>query len=235
MTTTPDFPVRPRTLITAGPTQEPIDEVRYISNRSSGRMGMAIAVEAVRRGWPTTLLLGPVPGELPDCSGLVIARFRTTSELEARLAESWPDHDLLVMAAAVADHRPAAPASGKLRREGAPLRIDLEPTPDLLRGAARIARPDQLLLGFALEPADRLVKSAHDKLARKGIDAIVANPLETMDGQTVAGTLITAAGSTFEPSPGGSPLSKTAFAAWLLDMVPRLAAERRRSAPTSYE
>ena len=206
----------PRILITAGPTHEPIDEVRYLANRSSGRMGIALAEAAARRGHPTTLLLGPthlVPDVHPS---LEVRRFRTTSDLQRSLEALWPRHDLLIMAAAVADYRPPEGECrlGKLRRSGEPLVLELEPTPDLVGSLER--RGDQRIVGFALEPADRLETAAHEKLDRKHLDAIVANPLDTMDAERVSAVLIRS-GADDEPAPPG--LTKPAFAEWLLDRV----------------
>ena len=98
-----------RILITAGPTHEPIDPVRYLANRSSGRMGLALAEAAADRQWPVTLLLGPTPLPPPERSMIRTLRFQSTDELGQLLADLWADHDILVMAAAVADFRPAAP------------------------------------------------------------------------------------------------------------------------------
>ncbi|MHC5002467.1 MAG: phosphopantothenoylcysteine decarboxylase domain-containing protein [Planctomycetota bacterium] len=213
---------RPRVLVTAGPTQEPIDAVRYLSNRSSGRMGLALAGAAAGRGWPTTLLLGPGPLSPPDGSHLTTRRFRTTAELQALLDSLWPEHDVLVMAAAVADYRPRGGAgAGKIRRRGEGLVLELEATPDLLAEAAAVRRSGQLVIGFALEPADGLEAAAREKLRRKGVDAIVANPLETMDAESVSGRLILADGRVLVPA--GS-LAKERFAAWLLDRVAELLA-----------
>jgi phosphopantothenoylcysteine decarboxylase/phosphopantothenate--cysteine ligase len=219
----------PRILITAGPTHEPIDEVRFIGNRSSGRMGHAIAAAAAAPGATVTLLMGPAPvPETLGPSGIRVERFRTTADLQAALAELWPAHDILIMAAAVADYRPRPgaggdAAGGKLRRTEGPLVLELESTPDLLAGVAAASRPDQTLIGFALEPPERLLESARDKLVRKGVHAIVANPLETMDGDEVAGTLVTPDGLR-RPEPPRGP--KTAFAAWLIEEVLTLHAAR---------
>ncbi len=225
----------PSILVTAGPTHEPIDEVRFIGNRSSGRMGMAIAEAAAARGCPVTLLLGPV-GTMPTevGSSVRLERFRTTADLQAALGEHWPRHDVLVMAAAVADYRPrpeaagaARDAGGKLRRTGDALHLELEPTPDLLAGAAAASRPDQTLVGFALEPSERLLASARDKLVRKGVHAIVANPLETMDHAGIAGTLVTPDGLR---RPELERLPKPEFARWLVERVLELHADRTRPA-----
>lgn len=227
-----------RLLVTAGPTHEPIDSVRYIANRSSGRVGIALAETAAARGWDTTLLLGPTPRE-PTNPRVRVERFQTTADLQALLASHFPGCDALIMAAAVADYRPKpnqgplcdgefapvapAPRPFKLRREGTPLRLELEPTPDLLAEVSRTRRPDQSVVGFALEPEERLMESALSKLSRKRLDAIVANPLETMDSPSIRATLVFADGrSERTPSAAaGDGISKDAFAVWLLDRLPR--------------
>jgi phosphopantothenoylcysteine decarboxylase/phosphopantothenate--cysteine ligase len=162
-----------RLLLTAGPTHEPIDAVRYIANRSSGRMGIAIADAAARRGIETTLLLGPTMLEPPEGTRLTVERFRTTGDLRGAMARHWPGHDVLIMAAAVADYRPVEARDGaKMPRGGEHVHLELEPTPDLLAEIARESRPDQCLVGFALEPAAQLAASARDKLHRKGVHAM---------------------------------------------------------------
>ena len=201
-------------LITAGPTQEPIDDVRFIGNRSSGRMGLALARAAADAGHAVTLLLGPItqPPDLPP--RVAVHRFRTTAELGALLEAHGPACDLLLMAAAVADFRPAAPVAGKLAR-GERLTLELEPTPDLVAAFAARAAPHQRVVAFALEPAADLLPRATAKLRRKGVHAIVANPLDTMDADTINGTLIRADGTPTLLS----PYTKAAFAAWLIDAL----------------
>lgn len=215
-------------LITAGPTQEPIDAVRYIGNRSSGQMGLALVSAAVARGWRVTLLLGPTPIDPPAHSNLLVVRFRTTAELQSLLATHLPHCDVLIMAAAVADFRPRPRdeqhSSVKLRRRSAGLSLELEPTPDLLAEAGAKAKPTQTMIGFALEPADELLASARDKLARKNLDFIVANPLETMGSPSVNATLIARGGSS-SSSPG--ELTKAGFAEWLLASVERTIREKK--------
>lgn len=181
-----------RLLITAGPTQEPIDQVRYIGNRSSGRLGIALAEHAAQAGWDVTLLLGPTP-RTPADSRVLVHRFRTTADLHALLQAHFPLSDVLVMAAAVADYRPKkeeTDAEGKIRRLAGGLTLHLEPTPDLLAGCAAHKRPGQLVVGFALEPRSRLMESAKSKLQRKSLDLIVANPLETMDAGTIEAVVL---------------------------------------------
>ena len=222
-----DHPRQRRVLVTAGPTHEPIDAVRYIANRSSGRMGIAVAEASIDRGWPTTLLLGPTPLEpRPSApappepqghSGPALQRFRTTDELRTLLLEHWPGHDTLIMAAAVADYRPTAARSPKQTRGSVAWLLELEPTPDLVAELAAASREDQTIIGFALEPPERLEAYAREKLAAKGLAAIVANPIETMDASEISATLLLRDGRTFRPPK--SPLTKESFARWLLDQL----------------
>jgi phosphopantothenoylcysteine decarboxylase/phosphopantothenate--cysteine ligase len=212
-----------RALITAGPTHEPIDSVRYIANRSSGRMGLALAQASIVRGWSTTLLLGPTPLQPPDHSHVRTIRFQTTTDLQQLLVELWPDHDLLIMAAAVADFRPTR-TDGKVKRGAESVILKLEPTPDLLSGLARITRPDQTVIGFALETSDQLLDSAKDKLLTKQLDAIVANPLETMDADRVTATVLFRDGRSISAAPS---LRKGEFADWLLSTLTPLLRSRQ--------
>lgn len=221
-----------RLLITAGPTHEPIDAVRYLGNRSSGKLGTAIADEAARRGWTVTLLLGPTP-RLPAHPSVRCLRFQTADDLGGLLRETVSEHDALIMAAAVSDFRPAPHERGepgtKRRRTDARLSLDLEPTPDLIAECARGRTGGPLLVGFALEPEAGLLEAARGKLDRKGIDVIVANPLETMDSDQIRATLLGRAGTGLEggrASPG--TMDKDAFAGWLLDAVAELI-ERRHA------
>lgn len=228
-----------RILITAGPTHEPIDAVRYIGNRSSGRMGIALATAAHAQGHRCTLLLGPTDIAVDSPVGL--RRFRTAADLAVLLGEEFHHCDILVMAAAVADYRPAlllpgrpgeadlspgtpgrpvSGAEGKIRRMDGPLTLVLEPVPDLLAAAAARRRPDQTVVGFALErvaTAEELVRLARGKLARKSIDAIVANPLETMQSASIDGVLVHADGTVERPP--RAPTSKDDFAAWLIRVL----------------
>lgn len=207
---------RPAALVTAGPTEEPIDSVRFLGNRSSGRMGLAIADALAARGFAVTLAVGPIRTELPaglrDHPQVRVERFRTSRELEALLVRELPAADLVVMAAAVADFRPKVAGDGKLRRGDAGLTLELESVPDLLASTSRHRKPGARVIGFALEPRERLERSAKEKLERKDLAGIVANPLETMDAPDIEGTLFLRDGTA--RSPGGR-LSKEAFAAWL--------------------
>ncbi len=217
-------------LITAGPTQEPIDDVRFIGNRSSGRLGIALALEACARGHNVTLLLGPVPAMEPDEFGRSltgirthgkVVRFRTAKDLEGALAAHAPNAEVIIMSAAVADYRPkTGPAQGKIRRTGASLTIELESTPDLLAGLGRNRRDGQLLVGFALGPQERLLASAREKLERKAIDLIVANPLETMESAEIEARVLGRRGEDFATT---GRISKAEFAPWLLEIIERSA------------
>jgi len=207
----------PLLLITSGPTWEPIDEVRYLGNRSSGRLGAALADAAADRGWDVLVLLGPQAAEPSDTSVNVV-RFQTAADLQAALAEHAPRCDALVMAAAVADYRPAAcsTAEGKIKRTADDMTLRLEPIPDLIAGEAKRKRADQCYVAFALEPRERLFESAARKLEKKGVDAIVANPLETMGADVIEASFLTPSG--VEADTGG-PIKKSDFAGWLLDRI----------------
>lgn len=211
---------RGRLLITAGPTHEPIDAVRFIGNRSSGRLGIALADYAAANGWTVTLLLGPT-ALTPSDSRVAVRRFRTTAELDTLLRAAMPGCDVLVMAAAVADYRPRTTPEilgGKFKRMNQTFTLELEPTPDLLAGVAATKRPDQFVVGFALEPADRLLESAIGKLHRKGLDLIVGNPLATIDAESIEAVVLAADGTQTRTD---GPIAKEAFAPFLLREIDR--------------
>ena len=203
-----------RVLITAGPTREPIDEVRFISNRSSGQMGIAIAQAAADAGHDVTLLLGPVMVSTLLHERIAVQRFTTTADLEALLAEDFARANVLIMAAAVADYRVTQATVGKTPRQKS-LKIQLEGTPDLVAEAASGKRADQTVVAFALEEPEFLEARAIDKMRRKGVDAIVANPLATMDDGRIAAVYLTADGRREEPG----AMSKVDFARWLVARV----------------
>ncbi len=225
----------PRLLISAGPTQEPIDAVRFIGNRSSGKLGIRLAEQAAHRGWKVTLALGPVCSEPQDPS-VEVVRFRTTADLEAILTERWPHADVLVMAAAVADYRPKADPEdlkSKKRRSAEGMTIDLEATPDLLAACAATRRPGQRLVGFALEPREQMARSAIEKLGRKGVDVIVANPLETMDAPNIEATAYSTPDLGFNNGRAtGGPITKDRFADWLLDLIAQLPDSAQTNSPS---
>lgn len=205
-----------RLLVTAGPTHEPIDAVRYIANRSSGRLGVCLAEAGREAGWDVTLLLGPAA--LAPPTGVLVLRFDSTADLAALLHEHFPCCDVLIMAAAVADYRPRPAAVAKLPRTGERRVIELEPTPDLVAACAARKRPGQRLIGFALEEPAALESRARHKLRAKGLDAIVANPLDTMGAADIHATVFTAAGEVLTPCQGAA-LNKAEFARWLVQWL----------------
>ena len=186
-------------LVTAGPTYEDIDPVRYVGNRSSGRMGFAVAMEARRRGARVTLVSGPTTITPPTVDELV--RVRSASEMHAAVMAAAPAADVVIMAAAVADYTPATPAPQKIAKMDAPLTLRLERTPDILAALGRLpsrsaGRP--VLVGFAAETAD-VVAKAREKRIRKGADLIVANDVSRSDGGFDADTnAVTIIGDTSE-------------------------------------
>jgi len=164
-------------LVTAGPTQEPVDPVRFLSNRSSGRMGFAVAEAARDRGARVTLVAGPT--EVAPPGGVEVLRVGTAEEMRDAVLARAGEASVVVKAAAVADYRPARPRGQKLKKQDAPLRLDLEPTPDILGELGRRKR-GQVLVGFAAE-TDDVIANAKDKLAKKNLDLIVANDVRAAD------------------------------------------------------
>jgi len=160
-----------RVLITAGPTHEPVDAVRFIGNRSSGKMGLAVAAEAAGRGAEVRLILGPGTVEPPPDMHTV--RITTAEEMRAAVLREVADADAVVMAAAVADFRPSSEAAGKLKKEDGAPQLALVPTPDILRELGQ-RRGGGVLIGFAAETAD-LEANGRRKLRDKGLDLIVVN------------------------------------------------------------
>lgn len=178
-----------RVLVTAGPTYEDIDPVRYIGNRSSGRMGFALASEARRRGALVTLVAGPTPIDPPTVDEVV--RVRSAAEMHAAVMRAAVHVDVVVMAAAVADYTPAEPAVGKIAKTSAPLALRLERTPDILADLGNMASHRAsglpILVGFAAETEDLLAR-AREKRARKGADLMVANDVSRPDAGFDVGT-----------------------------------------------
>jgi len=168
-----------RVLVSAGPTQEPIDPVRFISNRSSGKMGYALAEAAKARGAQVVLVTGPTG--LPTPRGMEVVEVATAEEMLKALSSRLAWSTTVIMAAAVADFRPAHSAVQKLKKEGRTgLTIDLERTTDILASLSA-QRTTQLMVGFAAETSD-LIGHAKDKLTAKGLDLIVANDVTTLGG-----------------------------------------------------
>ena len=169
-----------RVLVSAGGTREAIDPVRFIGNRSSGRMGIALATAAARRGAEVTLVAANVSLATPP--GVERIDVTSAAELAAACHEHFPATHVLVMAAAVADFRPREAAGGKLTREGSGgITLELEETEDVLASLAAERRPGQTLIGFAAEHGGDFVARARAKLDRKGIDAIVVNDVSDAD------------------------------------------------------
>jgi phosphopantothenoylcysteine decarboxylase/phosphopantothenate--cysteine ligase len=164
-------------LVTAGGTREPIDPVRYLSNRSSGKQGHALADEAAARGADVTLV---TTVDRPSSAGIDVVRVDTAAEMEDAVLTRSDAADVILMAAAVADFRPKATADEKLKKTDGLPEIVLEPTTDILAELGKRRRPGQTIVGFAAE-TERLREHAADKLARKGIDLIVANDVSAPD------------------------------------------------------
>ena len=163
---------RLRCLITAGPTREHLDPVRFLSNGSSGKMGYALAASAVARDWQVDLVSGPVA--LPPPPGATVVDVVSAEGMFRACATLFDLCDLIIAVAAVADYRPSAIAPEKLKKTGGPLRLDLVPTVDILRTLGERKRPGQVVVGFAAETLD-LEANARRKLAEKNLDWIVAN------------------------------------------------------------
>lgn len=161
-------------LVTAGGTREPLDAVRFVGNRSSGRMGLALAEEAARRGADVTVVAANVT--LPRTPAVAYVDVETADELRRETLERFPSCDVLLMAAAVADYRPAAAEAGKIaREERGGFTVELVPTADVLSEAAAGRRQGQTIVGFAAEHGAGALERARAKLKRKGVDAIVVN------------------------------------------------------------
>jgi phosphopantothenoylcysteine decarboxylase/phosphopantothenate--cysteine ligase len=209
-----------RVLVTAGGTREPLDPVRYLGNRSSGRMGIALAGAAARRGAEVTLIAANV--SLPEPAGVRRIDVETAAQLEAAAREEFGACHVLAMAAAPADFRPVEAAEAKLERRGA-LDLRLEPTDDILAGLASARSKGQTIVGFAAEHGEEGVGRARAKLERKGADMIVLNDVSDpeigFESEENAVTLIDGSGQTPVPK-----ASKDEIAEAILDRVDALRA-----------
>ncbi len=211
-----------RVLVSAGGTREPIDSVRYIGNRSSGRMGFALAAEAARRGAHVTLVAANT--DLPAPPGTAVIEVETAAELKDACEQSFERCDMVLMAAAVADFRPAAPFDGKLKKtdSSTPSMVELEPTEDVIAGLTARRRPGQLVVGFAAEHGERAVAYGREKLARKQLDAVVVNDVSKpgigFDATDNEVTIVSADGSIQRVPRSG----KAQVARAVLDEVERL-------------
>ena len=215
-----------RVMVTAGPTREPLDPVRYISNRSSGKMGYAIARAAARRGAQVTLLSGPV--SLPKPEGVEVVPILTTQELLERAGERVDAQDVLIQAAAPAVYRAKEIAPQKIKKQGgAGMTLELVENPDVAAALGQRKQPHQVFVGFAAETND-VQAHARDKLARKNLDMIVANdvtrPGAGFDVDTNIVTLMTGEGSI-----ALELMTKDEVAQRILDRVLELRGERTGS------
>ncbi|MSR34627.1 MAG: phosphopantothenoylcysteine decarboxylase [Phycisphaerales bacterium] len=211
-------PERPiRWLVTLGPTHEPIDQVRFIGNRSSGRMGFEIAKAAKESGAQVRILAGPC--SLPKIDSWTdVARFQTAADLRKLLTTDWPNFDVLVMAAAVADWRVVgAPLVGKIRRDATPPVLQLEPVAEIVGNLQ--TRHNQFVVGFALEPKDEVIANARQKLLVKKVDCIVANSLETLEGAQSDARIVWGDGRILTHGESSEFAAKSKVARWIVKAV----------------
>ena len=216
-----------RVVVSAGGTREPLDPVRFITNRSSGKQGHAIAVAAARRGAAVTLVTSS-PLALPSDTGITRVDVETAADMEQAMGAAADGADVVVMSAAVADFRPKATAGKKLSKEDGIPEVVLEPTPDILAGLAQRRPPDQVIVGFAAETHDP-VERGRRKLERKGVDLLVVNDVSApgvgFDHDTNAVVILGADGTATD-----IPLtSKDAVANAVLDRVIDHLNEKRSS------
>ena len=204
-----------RVLVTAGPTREALDPVRYLTNRSSGRMGYAIAKAAARRGAEVTLVSGPTA--LPRPGYMEIVEIESAQEMYEAVTSRAPDMDIIIKAAAVADYRPADVAEDKIKKKDGDLSIPLERTLDILAALGQNKREGQFLCGFSMETRD-LIENSRKKLTKKNLDMVAANNVKVEGAgfgvETNVLTLITAEGEKELPL-----MSKDAAADARLDAI----------------
>ena len=212
-----------RVLVTAGPTREPLDPVRFVSNRSSGRMGYALAEAASSRGGSVTVVSGPTSVAPP--AGCEVVPVERTADMYEAVVGRFAECDVLIAAAAPADYAPASASAQKLKKTAGPLSVQLDPTPDILAECGRRKKSGQFLVGFAAE-TENLLANAQEKLRAKNLDLVVANEISEsgvgMDSERNAGYLV---------FPEGEPvelrvMAKGEFADRVLDAI----VEGRRSA-----
>jgi phosphopantothenoylcysteine decarboxylase/phosphopantothenate--cysteine ligase len=208
-----------RVLVSAGGTREPLDAVRFVGNRSSGRMGVALADEARRRGAEVTLLAANLA--VPAPAGVELVETPTAADLEREATARAGEADVVVMAAAVADYRPAAALAAKRPKDTAAWTLELEPTADVLSVLGERRRDGQLLVGFAAETSEAGLERARDKLARKGADLFVLNDVSRPDiGFDASENEVTLLGASGERTVAKAP--KEEIAAAILDEVEKL-------------
>jgi len=208
-----------RILVSAGGTREPVDAVRYVGNRSSGRMGVALAAEARRRGADVTLLAANLAVPAPE--GVELVDTPTAADLEREALARAAEADVVVMAAAVADYRPAAALAAKRPKDAETWALELEPTTDVLAALGANRRDGQVIVGFAAETGESGLDRARAKLERKGADLFVFNDVSQpgigFDAPDNAVTLVSAAGDRVLPR-----APKSEIAAFVLDEVEKL-------------
>ncbi len=218
-----------RVLITAGPTREYIDPVRFLSNASSGRMGHALAREARRRGAKVRLISGPT--NMEPLAGVSLTRATTAREMFKAAMAAHEKATLVIATAAVSDFAPAKVSEVKIKKDGSSKTLDLLPTPDILREMGKEKRPGQILVGFALE-TDNLFENATKKLRDKNLDMIVANRPEAMEAHSSRVMIIAAGdgedGIKAEELPEAE---KDTIAGWVLDKALRLRRGVRAASP----
>ncbi len=216
-----------RVLVTAGGTREAIDAVRFVGNRSSGRMGFALAQAAAARGADVTVIAANV--DLPRHAQISYIDVESAAQLEQAAREQFPECDLLLMAAAVADFTAADPAAGKLKKgERDELELTLEPTTDVLSALSKMRGPSQTLVGFAAEHGDDAVEVGRTKLASKGLDALVINDVSGADigfeSNSNEVTIVTAGGDQHVPKADKLEIAET-----ILEAVDELHRVRSRA------
>jgi phosphopantothenoylcysteine decarboxylase/phosphopantothenate--cysteine ligase len=203
-----------KVLITLGPTHEPWDSVRYLGNRSSGKMGRALAEEWAYRGAEVLALVGP-GAEVPSFPSIRTIRIQSAEDLFQSVQENFPQVDAAFFSAAVADYRPAGLLEGKHKKNGAPVSLDLLENPDSLAWAGSNKKPNQRVVGFALEEAGA-VERGQEKMERKGCDALFFNEL----GHHNAGMGAAENGGIWLDKTGATPLEqrpKEALAQWMVE------------------
>jgi phosphopantothenoylcysteine decarboxylase/phosphopantothenate--cysteine ligase len=209
----------PRILITSGPTREFLDPVRFLSNASSGRMGAALAREALRRGYEVVIVSGPVAVDYPPAARVISVV--TTDEMLEGCLQVFSDCDGTIAAAAPCDFRPEAISERKIVRSDAGLTLKLRPTPDIIGTLGRLKQSQQWTVAFALETQAGLARAA-DKLRRKGCDLIVVNDPATLDSPDARVVLLDREGHT-----RSAEGSKDAVAAAILEEIERRVADWR--------
>ena len=213
-------------LITAGATREPVDPVRFLGNRSSGKMGYAMAEAAIRRGAKVILVSGPVALEAPP--GVNLTNVETAEQMRNAMLSRASEASVIIAAAAVADFRLRKASTQKIKRNG-PMSLDLEPTPDILAEVAAHRRPDQLLIGFAAE-TQNAIENGRAKLRKKGIDAMVVNDVSNpeigFDSELNEVTILTANDEIAIPK-----AEKSKIAHRILDAVLKLKVRSGKAVP----